>query len=200
MAYPAAMGALSDSWSGGRKLGGNYYGGSFGKNYRAQSLQYKRALRQLTYRARRGDTNSTLAAIKLRDEANERGYTPVNQERGEFMKDMRGAYKSRIEAGQAMDRENALDRGNVNEGLGALEEMRRRREEEDKRREENRRKVTGEETGSPEAPLLSKDRTTNIPPNFLAPDRTTNIPNNFLAPRGLYSRFKEMTGRWGANI
>jgi len=140
MAYPAAMGALSDSWSGGRKLGGNYYGGSFGKNYRAQSLQYKRALRQLTYRARRGDTNSTLAAIKLRDEANERGYTPVNQERGEFMKDMRGAYKSRIEAGQAMDRENALDRGRVNEGLGALEEMRRRREEEDKRREEEDRK------------------------------------------------------------
>lgn len=51
-------------------------GGSAGFQSRQQGAAYGRALRILNRQARRGDANSALQAIRVRDDANSAGYSP----------------------------------------------------------------------------------------------------------------------------
>jgi hypothetical protein len=51
-------------------------GGSAGSQFRKQESGYARALRILDRQARRGDANSALKAIGVREQANDQGYSP----------------------------------------------------------------------------------------------------------------------------
>ena len=67
---------LLDRFNGVSPLSRDFYGGDAGAQYRRQEEAYGRALRILRRQARRGDANSALAEIRVRDEALNQGYTP----------------------------------------------------------------------------------------------------------------------------
>ncbi len=59
-----------------RAPGANRVAGSAGANYRRQAEDYNTATRLLRRQARRGDAGSALDLIRVREMANERGFTP----------------------------------------------------------------------------------------------------------------------------
>ncbi len=89
-----------------RAPGANRVAGSAGANYRRQAEDYNTAMRLLRRQARRGDAGSALDAIRLRQDANERGFTPGGiRRKDEFDASAAGAIQAQ-ERGAA-DRERA---------------------------------------------------------------------------------------------
>lgn len=95
--------------------------GIVGQQYRRQQEDYNTAMRLLRRQARRGDAGSALQAIKLREEANERGIAPGGiRRREEFDAGIRGRAAA-IEQG-ATDLEEAarMDRTFAREREGVM--------------------------------------------------------------------------------
>ena len=91
-----------------RRPGEGSLGGAAGSNYRRQAEDYNTATRLLRRQARRGDAGSALDLIRLRQEANDAGFTPGGiRRKEEFDASTMGSIQAR-ERG-AFDRERAAD-------------------------------------------------------------------------------------------
>lgn len=104
----------------GSSLRPNAVSGVVGQQYRRQQEDYNVALRLLRRQARRGDAGSALQAIKVREEANERGIAPGGiRRREEFDAGIRGRAGAMeqgatdLEQASRMDRTFAREQGGI---------------------------------------------------------------------------------------
>lgn len=88
------------------------------RQYRQQAELYNTAMRTLRRQARRGDVGAALTAIRVRDDANEKGYTPGGIQDSRAMDAGAAGYEQGF-ADRAADREmaNRLDRQYAREAL-----------------------------------------------------------------------------------
>ena len=98
-------------------------GGSFGSALRRQESGYGRALRILDRQARRGDANSALRAIDVRNQAMEQGMSPgilrnVDEKRGDVYGRMGAMERNRADS--EMVRDLALQQAREELGVGTL--------------------------------------------------------------------------------
>lgn len=114
---------LLDRYKDISPLDRNFYGGRAGEQYRRTEEAYARALRILRRQARRGDANSALAEIRVREDALNQGYTPggirssdarLAQARG-FASSLEGSARAREEAARIRERNNREQLDALNE-------------------------------------------------------------------------------------
>ena len=93
--------------------------GMAGQQYRRQQEDYNTAMRLLRRQARRGDAGSALEAIKLREEANTRGFSPGGiRSKTEFDAGAQGRIEAQGQAAADMERKMALDRAAAEQMAG----------------------------------------------------------------------------------
>ena len=93
--------------------------GMAGQQYRRQQEDYNTAMRLLRRQARRGDAGSALEAIRLREEANMRGFSPGGiRTKTEFDAGIQGRLDAQGRAAADMERKMALDRAAAEQMAG----------------------------------------------------------------------------------
>ena len=99
----------------------NGVGGSAGSQYRRQEAAYGQALRILNRAARRGDARSAMAAIDVRNQANEAGYSPGGiRNRAEFNSGILGRIGSTQQANDDLGQANDMNRTRGMEAVGTV--------------------------------------------------------------------------------
>lgn len=107
--------------SGVRAPGANTVSGAAGSQYRRQAEDYGVAMRLLRRQARRGDAGSALDAIKLREQANEAGFSPGGiRRKEEFDAATAGSIQSRERGAADRERATAIMRRQADEVEGDL--------------------------------------------------------------------------------
>lgn len=106
------LSALQSSRFGtGSALRPSAVSGVVGQQYRRQQEDYNTAMRLLRRQARRGDAGSALEAIKLREDANAKGFAPGGiRRREEFDAGIRGRAAALETATADAEKRAALDR------------------------------------------------------------------------------------------
>jgi len=93
--------------------------GMAGQQYRRQQEDYNTAMRLLRRQARRGDAGSALEAIKLREEANTKGFAPGGiRDKAEFDAGGRRRIEAQGQAAADMERKMVLDRAAAEQMAG----------------------------------------------------------------------------------
>lgn len=87
--------------------------------YKRQAEMYGQALRTLSRAARRGDAGAAMDAIKVRDQANQSGFSPGGIQRSEdFQTNVAAREQSLMRQNADMGTANTLDRRNAATALG----------------------------------------------------------------------------------
>lgn len=97
----------------------NAVSGQVGQQYRRQQEDYNTAMRLLRRQARRGDAGSALQAIKLREEANDRGIAPGGiRRKDEFDAGIRGRAGAMEQGATDLEQASRMDRAFAKEQGG----------------------------------------------------------------------------------
>lgn len=103
----------------GSSLRPNAVSGVVGQQYRRQQEDYNVALRLLRRQARRGDAGSALQAIRVREEANDRGIAPGGiRRKEEFDAGIRGRAGAMEQGASDLEQASQMDRAFAREQQG----------------------------------------------------------------------------------